>query len=406
MKFECECGTHGFSCFIQANCISCGKPLETQKENNMQVIDFIRNNSVTNDLREGLEKLTTQLGISVKYVDDLIVLNYNQIESPKTHPIVMECRSLILEAKTLKVVSRSFDRFFNYGEALNVTPEIDWSRAVAYEKVDGSLIKIYNHKGKWYISTKGTAYGESDCMGHGITFAELVYKALGCKNDQEFQELCKGSDLWEGFTYIYELTSFENRVVRRYDGYALHLLAVRANEDGRYVTATEMDTGMMLASDVPDAIIFGSVEECLKAAANLKNLDEGYVIYQDGVPVAKVKSPAYVAVHHIRGEGLSPKRIMQLVLSGEEDEYLNYFPEDKVHFEKYSMAYCHMMNDIILTYEYARKIDGQKEFAQAIASKPFKAALFQARARKIEADNAFNEQRVSYKMEILEKYVK
>lgn len=370
----------------------------------MQVIDFIRNNSVTADLREGLEKLTIQLGISVKYVDDLIVLNYNQIESPKTHPIVMECRSLILEAGTLKVVSRSFDRFFNYGEALNVMPEIDWTRAVAYEKVDGSLIKIYNHKGHWYISTKGTAYGDSDCMGYGITFAELVYKAVGVQNDEQFQILCEQSDLWPDFTYIFEVTSVENRVVRRYDGYKLHILAVRANDDGRYVETEGMSTAW-LGAEEPESFTFVSAQECMRAAQGLKNLDEGYVIYQDGVPVAKIKSPAYVAVHHIRGEGLNPKRIMQLVLVNEQDEYLQYFPEDREVMQPYIDAKITLDYAMTAMYDSIRGIEDQKEFALLAGKADFKSALFQARAKDIEVIQAFNDQRESYKMEILKGYV-
>ena len=364
----------------------------------MQVIEFIK--------QHGAQSLTEQLGISVKYVDDLIVLNYNQIESPKTHPIVMECRSLILEAVTLKVVSRSFDRFFNYGEALNVMPEIDWTRAVAYEKVDGSLIKIYNHKGHWYISTKGTAYGESDCMGYGITFAELVYKALGCADDAEFQDLCERVDLWPEFTYIYELTSVENRVVRRYDGYKLHVLAVRANDDGRYVTDTERDNALMIGAEQPDGVMFDSAQDCLRAAQGLKNLDEGYVVYQDGVPVAKVKSPAYVAVHHIRGEGLNPKRIMQLVLSGEQNEYLNYFPEDENVIIPYVEAFLTLTDEIGDTYDSIKEIVDQKEFALLARPHKFQAALFQARVKGVCAVHAFNDQRESYKMEILKGYVK
>lgn len=372
----------------------------------MQVIEFIRNNSVTDDLREGLEKLTIQLGISVKYVDDLIVLNYNQIESPKTHPIVMECRSLILEAGTLKVVSRSFDRFFNYGEALNVMPEIDWTRAVAYEKVDGSLIKIYNHKGHWYISTKGTAYGDSDCMGYGITFAELVYKALGCADDSQFQQCCAAADLWPDFTYIYELTSVENRVVRRYEGYKLHSLAVRANEDGRYVTDTELGNALAIGAYLPEGFKFDSAEECIRAARELKNLDEGFVIYQDDVPVAKIKSPAYVAVHHIRGEGLNPKRIMQLVLTNEQDEYLQYFPEDRAVMQPYIDAKQTLDYAIYALYDSIHGIAAQKDFAIQAGKSDFKAALFQARSKGIDPVQAFNDQRDSYKMEILKGYVK
>lgn len=83
----------------------------------MKVIEFIKQNGTdAESIEAGLKALTEQFAISVKKVDDLLVLNYNQIDSPKTHPYVIECRSLIMEAGTLKVVSRSFDRFFNIYE--------------------------------------------------------------------------------------------------------------------------------------------------------------------------------------------------------------------------------------------------------------------------------------------------
>ena len=368
----------------------------------MQVIEFIKNN--------GLEALTEQFAISVKYVDDLIVLNYSQIDSPKTDPIVMECRSLILEAGTMKVVSRSFDRFFNYGEALNVMPEIDWNHAVAYDKVDGSLIKIYNYKSHWYISTKGTAYGESDCMGYGITFQEIVWKAIGVSNDEEFQEkinLCVFDPL---NTYIFEVTSVENRVVKRYEGYKLHFLAARENSTGSYVSEKEK---LWFENDedvdfihYPKSYSFNSPEECLRTARELKDLDEGYVIYQYGVPVAKIKSPAYVAVHHIRGEGLNPKRIMQLVLTGEEDEYLTYFPEDRGVIQPYTDAYEMLVCHIDAVYASIYQYEDQKDFALAAKNFPFSAALFKARQSGCDVVKAFDDQRDTYKMEILKGYVK
>jgi len=370
----------------------------------MKVIEFIKQHSTSlHDLDEGLAALTEQFAISVKKVDDLLVLNYNQIDSPKTNPIVMECRSLILEAGTLKVVSRSMDRFFNYGEALNVMPEIDWKRAVAFEKVDGSLIKIYNHKGHWYISTKGTAYGDSDCMGYGVTFQELVWVALGCKNDYEFQGKCK-MFLWEGFTYIFELTSVENRVVKRYEGYKLHYLACRGNYSGDYIKS-EKDQVLLFGAHEIKEYRFDTVEECLRTSRELKDLDEGYVIYQDGVPIAKVKSPAYVAVHHIRGEGLNPKRIMQLVLVNEQDEYLQYFPEDREVFIPYVEAKNALDVHMYDVYSLIKYTDDQRDFAIEAQKYPFKAALFQARSKKTGVIEAFNDQRDTYKMDILKEYV-
>jgi T4 RnlA family RNA ligase len=377
----------------------------------MQVIEFIKQNGTdAESIEAGLKALTEQFAISVKKVDDLLVLNYNQIDSPKTHPYVMECRSLILEAETLNVVSRSFDRFFNYGEALNVMPEIDWKRAVAFEKVDGSLIKIYNHKGHWYISTKGTAYADSDCMGYGVTFRELVWKAIGVSNDEEFQLKMRMCIFDESVTYMFELTSVENRVVKRYDGYKLHFLGARCNDTGMYVCEEEKNWFLDPHSDIdfihyPKEYRFNTVEECLRTSRELKDLDEGYVIYQDGVPIAKVKSPAYVAVHHIRGEGLNPKRIMQLVLVNEQDEYLQYFPEDREVFIPYVEAKNTLDHQLHAVYNSCKWIDNQKEFAVHAQQYPFKSALFQARAKQIGVLQAFNDQRESYKMEILKEYV-
>ncbi|MNB99681.1 RNA ligase [compost metagenome] len=370
----------------------------------MQVIEFIKQN--------GMEALTEQFAISVKKVDDLLMLNYNQIDSPKTDPIVMECRSLILEAETLKVVSRSFDRFFNYGEALNVMPVIDWSKAVAYDKVDGSLIKIYRHKGRWNVSTKGMPYGDSDCMGYGVTFKELTLKALGCETDLEFQLMMDQSLLHHNITYIFELTSVENRVVKRYDGYKLHFLAARNNESGAYETKFELwwlkDEACPLSKHIqhPKEYRFDTVDECLRTSRELKDLDEGFVIYVDGIPVAKVKSPAYVAVHLIRGEGLNPKRVMQLVLTGEQHEYLSYFPDDEVVIMPYVEAFLSLTDEIYDKYEEIRNITDQKEFAKAAQQVPFKSALFSARQKGICAIHAFNDQRESYKMDILKEYVK
>jgi hypothetical protein len=289
-------------------------------------------------------------------------------------------------------------------------PDIDWNKAVAYEKVDGSLIKIYNHKGHWYISTKGTTYGESDCMGYGVTFQELVWKALGVKNDFEFQNKIENCIFDRHVTYIFEVTSVENRVVKRYEGYKLHFLAARRNSTGVYVCEEEKRWFNDKCSEVdfihyPKRYTFDSPEACLRTARELKDLDEGYVIYQDGVPIAKIKSPAYVAVHHIRGEGLNPKRIMQLVLVNEQDEYLTYFPEDRDVFHPYVKAMEMLDIHMDCVYDSIRGIEDQKEYALKAKNFPFSAALFKARAANMPIWDAFTSQRDVYQMEVLKAYV-
>lgn len=377
----------------------------------MKVIEFIKQ---SDGLFHGLQRLEEELGIKAKVYHDrnIFVLNYNQIESPKTDPIVRECRGLILNFD-LEVVARPFDRFYNLGEALNVMPVIDWAKAKVYEKVDGSLIKMY-WDGQWEVATRGTAFAESECMGHGVTFRELVFKALGVNDNHEFQKLCSYSKLNPCVTYVFELTCFENRVVRAYNGYNLHFLGAR-HFRGHYLSEKEREwlfkeaniAADMIGNRIVDAkqFSFNSEEEAVGSAAVLKDLDEGYVVYQDGVPICKIKSPAYVAVHHIRGEGLNPKRMSELVISGEVDEYLTYFPQDREPLEPYIEAYDTLMVAMDNHYEGVKGIEDQKEFAQAIKGCVYSGVLFGARSKGISVIESFNQAKQCHKVSLLEKFL-
>lgn len=358
----------------------------------MKVLQYIEEN--------GIQKLNEEFGIMVKlYEEGLYVLNYDQINSPKANPIVVECRGLIID-HSFNVVSRSLDRFFNIGEQPDTQAHLDWSKAECAEKVDGSLIKIYNWKGTWYCSTRGTAFAESGVNGFPLTFKDLVLKALDC-NEEEFQNRC---DFWlnPNNTYVCEVTAAENRVVTRYEGYTLWSLAARNNQTGEFVKDEDI---YKIGVKKIKTYSFSSVDDCVDTAKHLPDLEEGYVVYQDGKPVCKVKSPAYVAVHHIRGEGLSPKRIVQLVLINEQDEYLNYFPEDEKFFTPYVEALQELLNDIVVVYDRFEGIIEQKEFALSVKDYPFSGVLFQARQKKKDVIETFHEQSESFKMKVLEAFV-
>lgn len=363
----------------------------------MQVINFLLNNNQDNKC---WEKLTEAYGIKVKHYteNDLHVLNYDQIESPKMEPIVQECRGLILDYD-LNVVCRPFDRFFNFGEADTQKWEgqqFDWA-----PKLDGSLIKVYMHQGKWHVATRGTAFAESNVGAWGITFAQLVYKAADVSSAEEFSELCRLSGMLPAATYLFELTAMENRVVTQYNEPKLTLLSARMNGTGEYIPYHRAYA--QLPPFMARSVGFreGTPEEFQQKANALKNLEEGYVGYYNGVPVLKVKSEAYVAVHHIRGEGLNPKRICELVASGEAEEYLTYFPEDRAVVE----PCVHGMNFILERmdnwFEKIKATESQKEFAINANVTEVPSLLFTARKNGTIPSLEFHRSPIERKVKIL-----
>ena len=97
----------------------------------------------------------------IKIVEEgnLVLFKYSQIDSDFFNPIVKECRGIILEKDTWRVVAYPFKKFFNFGEAY--ADEIDWESAVVETKEDGSLIKVYYYDGEWRVGTNGTICAEN-----------------------------------------------------------------------------------------------------------------------------------------------------------------------------------------------------------------------------------------------------
>lgn len=343
----------------------------------MEVIKYIK--------EHGFDKLTEELGIKVKDYPEhnLVVLNYCQIDSPKTHPVVRECRGLILQKDTLQILCRPFDRFFNAGEAPETVEDFDITKAIAYEKIDGSLIKVwFNPMTNWWeIATRGTAFAESPVNGFDLTFRDLVHRAVGVSSHEEFDQhvrmhLCKNT------SYMFEVTATENRVVRRYEGTQLWFLGAREIATGYDLTDSTDVCAQVSKLNVkfPEKFQFDTLDHALHASKQLKNLDEGYVLFDvESHKRIKVKSPAYVAVHHIRGEGLNPKRIKELVLTNEQDEYLQYFPEDTDLVTPYVLKLALLESNMVEAYEMHRGALDQKEFALGVKDFCFSGILFNAR---------------------------
>lgn len=338
----------------------------------------------TKDIRETLKILKETFGIDSKEYpeDNLILLDYG-IDSPKIHEITIECRSLILNYD-FEIVSRKFDRFFNYGEAPELYHNFDYASATVMEKADGSLIGVYYnpHRNIWEISTRGLAKAEGQ-NAYGSTFREFVLKAFGV-SEEDFQEFFKNFS--GDFTYIFEYTSPFNRIVTPYKTDSMVLLGIRHNASGEFLSKYQLEyyienfkglnvrlTNFYEASDI-DGI--------LKISNDFENLEEGLVVWEESTGRRiKIKNTVYLTAHRLRGNGGVPRKkdVASLVLTKEDSEFLAYFPEYSEQFEDFRKELQKLFDNIQEVWDNTKNIESQKEFALSVSKYSFSSVLFFAR---------------------------
>ncbi len=341
----------------------------------METIKYLKQN--------GIEKLKQELFIKVRDYPEhkLLVLNYDQLNSPTLHPIVKECRSLILDYD-FNVVSRSFDRFFNLNEKPCSTFEFE-NNMKLYEKIDGSIINIYHYNGKWNTGTKSSAFGEfSSSKIRDISFHDNVLETINLTED-EFQH--KFNNLNKNLTFICEFSSLDNQVIKEYPNAKLSLLSVRNNSTGLYLNEHDFNIiSKSLNFSLPIEYKINSIDDIYQNLNNLNGFDEGFVLFQNGCPIAKIKTLTYVTVSLIKGEqGGTNDNLKKIIIAGEQSEFLTYFPQysEKINelTNNFNMAY----NNLIQTWNSIKNIENQKEFALAIKNPKFSGILFKARKTNV-----------------------
>lgn len=312
-------------------------------------------------VEEKITQLKEQFAITASndpVLPDLYSLNYSQLDSPKTSPIVRECRSIIVNLSTNEIVARSFDRFYNYGEAQNVV-DVDLSNAVAREKIDGSIFLFYNTGGVWYPASRKTTTARNSMMkvnDKPLPMLEIVrdfydiehewvleepegLKGTWIEEYNYFEFVYKlqdvfGSQRWGSLTYVVELVSPYNMVISEYKKCDIYFLGA-TNKDGE----TSYDPDLGANFNFPEEVTVSSMEEVQDFISSLQKkrnyFVEGVVVTDQNGNKAKIKTNAYVAAHLAGGENPTHNSIVKVVSTYEEDEYLTYFPEHKSVLQPY-----------------------------------------------------------------------
>lgn len=333
--------------------------------------------------KHGIDKAISDFKLKTREYDNKILLKYDQLVSPTLMglPEMQDCRGLILEKGTWKVMSLAFRKFFNSEEGN--AAKIDWNTAHVLEKLDGTLIQVYWdwYKNTWFAGTTGTAEGEGEVNNKtGTTFNDLFWDTV--HNKYAFNECLLNKDL----IYVFELTTPYNIVVKPHGESSATILTVRNRETLAELSWKDLEM-VSVSLGIPLVKKYDlnatNVGVLLRTFEGMIWHDEGYVVVDANFNRIKIKNPAYVAVHHLKGK-TAEHNILTIVKTNEIEEFAATFPERREELFKLKENYDLLIAKLNMVWDEL-KLRRPKNITKE-EQKKYAAAVFEV-CKKHEIEN-------------------
>ncbi len=217
----------------------------------------------------------------------------------KWDEVLIACRGLVID-ENYNVLAKAFDKFFNEEELTFEEKNKHANKKYKIqEKMDGSLIILFNYNNEWITATQKSFH------------SEISIFALN-----EFNKLLNLNklNLDTNVCYGLEFTSPMNRVVVNYgENINFTLLIARDVKTLTELNINKLNTGFSCVNQYDDLLILDTKE--------LKNINslgkEGFVIsFEDGFRY-KLKFENYLKLHYLL-TGLSTKEIQRMLMNNQD----------------------------------------------------------------------------------------
>ena len=272
-----------------------------------------------------------------------------------------ECRGLIFDTETGKLISRPYHKFFNVGEreetALNKVNL--YEPHVVLEKLDGSMIRPIPTKEGFRLATKA-----------GVTDVAMNAEVFVADKPNYRQFILEMID--NRRTPIFEWCSRKNRVVVDYPEDQLILTGIRDNETGAYVTYYKM-VAMAEHDNIPvvKAVDGLAIQDINLFVKQVREWDdgEGIVLRFDTGHMVKVKADDYVLRHKSKDSISQEKNVLQTILNDSVDDLVPLLtPEDAERVKAFQNAFWASVMDLCIDIDHlfqmgVEKYPDKKDFA-------------------------------------------
>lgn len=188
--------------------------------------------------------------------------------------VTIQTRGLVTDDEG-NIIARPFKKFFNIEEKRYVPTE----KFDVYEKLDGSLGILFNYKGEWIMSTRGSFISEQAIKGREIL------------NKYQYENLLGDT------TYLFEIIYPENKIVVDYgqDEKLVLIGAIHTQSGDEYDIYNEdfEHLGFEIVKKYP------KITNYIYLKDYIPDTKEGYVIRFTNGDRVKIKGEEYLRLHKL-----------------------------------------------------------------------------------------------------------
>ena len=225
----------------------------------------------------------------------------------------------------------------------------------------------------WHMSTRSTFDAfEADLPSGNGTFADVIETAMENSNiDYEQFNIF--------YTYVFELVSPETQVIIPYNETKLYYLMTRNNNN--------LEESWNNIYNWPTFKTYSprTMEEIENFVNSFHGKDfEGVVVKDKFNNRVKVKNLYWLKLHKIFNNGrLTKETILEMLMSGEDREFLSYWPEKKEEFKDVKVWYNNLVAraELLDRKDFPAMYPNRKDFALYVNehySSKWRALMFKA----------------------------
>mgnify|MGYP000244703175 CR=1 FL=1 len=307
--------------------------------------------------------------IDIRDKNDYWILNYGIIGKNEYNGLV---RGMVIRKPNANyngdplslIVSFPFTRFFNQGE-IGGTNLVEVSNSEMIEKLDGTMVgvsfPIKDYKKPIWHTRKMLSTYQPDLDFTLVSFHGKKFKLLSLIGDYVKKLVFSEEDVI--MTYVFEFIHEASYVWTRYstDQYGLYLLAARNMNTYDEVSESKLDEiARRIGVRRPRRWNALSDQDEIKALIKEVSKDtpgfEGFV-FRDRITGnrVKLKDKDYVRFHAMLNKR-SYKHLVTLVISGEEEEILTYFPDTKPKIDTIKHKMQNLITETVAAIKYYREL--------------------------------------------------